>query len=239
MENKNSVVKGILVVIGGLAFVAVGAWISNLIKGNYDKPNPNGGSRPLVTCPADFPAYAKLIENPNRTVKLIDSRKSMFAENGEFVNSQIIITKNETKESKVACGYLFVRSGTEAGPLKSWENLYINPNEFGGHINHEGQVGPGDGNNFSEYLFPLNEIKYWKTRSERSQGVLSTADWAALLNVSEKVSFDIALNTENKTGFIDELSIAYKCWNPETGEENEGCKLSITWRSDTQSENLR
>ncbi len=232
----NSFLKGLGYFGTALIFVLAAVFFSELISG--EKPLPPGNelpiARPAVSCPPDFLSYQKLIENPSRTIKLINQRKSMFAENGGFVNLQIVITKNETQESRVACGYLFVIAGTTTnGALQNWENIYINPNQFGGHINPEDHIGRGDSNNYSEYLFPLNKIKYWKNRAERSKGNLSIADWAALLNVSERVEFNIALNTNNKTGFIEEVSIAYKCWNPKTGEENNECSLNIEGKSDT------
>jgi hypothetical protein len=194
------------------------------------KTEPNNNStttREIVTCPPDFLSYQKLITNPKNVVPLISKKTPMYAENGEF-HSKIVITKNETDKSKVACGYLFVRAGTETnGSLKSWENLYINPNEFGGHINSENQIGLGDSSSSSEYLFALDKINYWKNRNERAKGNLSTADWGVLLNVSPTIGFEIGLNTNDKTGFIDAFSIAYKCWNPKTGEENHDCSINV------------
>ena len=132
-----------------------------------------------------------------------------------------------------------VRAGTELyGSLQSWENVHINPNNFGGHINPENQIGVGDSREFSEYIFPLSEIQYWKTRADRWRGSLSTADWAALLNVTEEVVFEIAMNTEERSGFIDEISIAYKCWNPKTGEENSECELKVLDKGDIETDSL-
>ena len=48
-----------------------------------------------------------------------------------------------------------------------------------------------------------------------------------LLNVSQSIGFEIGLNTNDKTGFIDKFSIAYKCWNPTTGEENQDCRIEV------------
>jgi hypothetical protein len=232
----NNVTKGFLVVLAGLAFVTAGALIQNFIRNLFTpapEPTPVYKS---VSCPDDIATYNALRENSSQVVKLIPERKLMFAANGRFINSQIVITKNETKESKVACGHLLVRAGTvRSGALQSWENVYINPNNFGGHINSENQIGVGDGREFSEYVFPLNKIQYWKTRVDRARGNLSSADWASLLNVSEKVTFEIALNTNDRSGFIDEVSIAYKCWNPTTGKENNGCKLRVISEEDKQT----
>ena len=236
MKNFFSVV---IYLILGLIFVVGGAWISSKFIDNSDTTPPPPPTNPVITCPADSQSYKSLIENNGKVAKLIGSKKSMFASNGRFINLQKVVTKNETKESKVACGYLLVRAGTVLnGALQSWENVYINPNNFGGHINPESQIGLGDGREFSEYIFPLNEIQYWKTRADRWRGSLSIADWASLLNVSEEVIFEIALNSEERTGFIDEISISYKCWDPTTGEENRGCELEVTDKGDVETDYL-
>ncbi|MEK7537253.1 MAG: hypothetical protein AAB584_02310 [Patescibacteria group bacterium] len=219
-DLKANITKGIFVVIGGLLFVAAGAWITGQIRKEEVPPK-----KEIVSCPTDRLSYNLISQNQNQVIKLIPERKQMFAENGEFINLQVVITKSETKDSKIACGYLFVRVGTQTyGALQDWENIYINPNQFGGHIYSKSAFSINEGKDFSEYIYSLDKIQYWRSRNE--QNILN-ADWASLLNVSPEISFIIALNTEDKAGFIDELSIAYKCWNPTTGEENTGCKLNI------------
>lgn len=240
---KNNFFKAILYFAVALLFVLSSVWLSALISKKVNPPQPPPTPIPIVTrnlveCPPNYTGYESITQNTSKVTKLIGSKKNMFAQNGRFVNSQIVITKNETAESKVACGYLFVRAGTTThGPLQSWEYLYINPNDFGGHLDKENQFGPGDGRNYSEYLFALNKIKYWKDNRNFSKEALLTADWAALLNVSDKVSFQIAFNTNDYSGFIDELSLAYKCWNPTTGEENNQCNLNILSSDDTLTAN--
>ena len=232
--------SALLYLILGLIFVVGGAWISNKFIHNDDVSQlPPPPVKSVITCPADSQFYNSIIESDGKVAKLIDGRKSMFASNGRFINSQMVITKNETKESKVACGYLLVRAGTELyGALQNWENVYINPNNFGGHIDIENQIGSGDAREFSEYIFPLNEIQYWRTKDDRWRGSLSSADWASLLNVSKEVTFWIALNAEERSGFIDEISIAYKCWNPITGEENKECELKVEDKGDIETDYL-
>jgi len=218
--------KALMYFIFALAFVLLSVFLSSKIqnKNPVEKIEDNRG---IVECAPNYLEYQKLIENPENVVNLISTTTPMYAENGEF-KSKIVITKIETEKSKVACGYLFIRAGTETnGPLQSWENLYINPNEFGGHINAENNIGPGDSSNYSEYLFSLSKMKYWKTRDDRTKGSLLTADWGVLLNVSKTISFEIGLNTNDKTGSIDRFSIAYKCWDPNTGKENQECKIEI------------
>jgi len=228
MENLKS---ALLYLFIGLVFVVGGAWISSkLIHDEKSMPL----NKITVECPANFLAYNELSKMPEHTVELINKIENMYAENGQFVGSKIVVMKNETKNSKIACGYLYVSAGTSNGSLKPWENIYINPNDFGGHINSENQIGPGDGSKSSEYLFPLNKMSYWRNLSDRGGNILSNADWSALMNVSDKLSFIINLNTENQSGFINKMSIAYKCWDPQTGEENDGCKLNIIDRQSNQ-----
>jgi len=239
LNLKIDYLKGIGFFVAAFVFIVFTVWFSSWLNketGVSDTQPTPSTIRSIVTCPADLASYSTLLENNGKAVKLISDRKSMFASNGRFINSQIVVTKNETKESKVACGYLMVRAGTTSnGAFRSWENVYINPNNFGGHINSENQIGRGDGREFSEYVFPLNKIEYWKTRADRARGNLSNADWASLLNVSEKVYFEIAMNSNNRTSFIDEVSIAYKCWNPITGEENSDCGLTVISEEDKET----
>lgn len=184
--------------------------------------------RTIVECPPTIEDYQDVANNSGQVVELIPKRVSSYGENGMFAKKQIVITKIETEKSKIACGYISIRAGTDKyGSLQSWENVYINPNGFGGHIDSENQIGVGDARDYTEYTFSLNEMLYWKTRADRWRGALSNADWASLLNVSTEVTFVIALNTEEVGGFIDSTSIVYKCWNPKTGEENKDCKIEV------------
>ena len=241
----NDYKKIIFLFFGALFFVFSAVWGSALI----DKviKSPDGGPTPTpplttqkyeaVTCPKDIGAFEELRKKEGQTVDLITEPTRMFATNGKFINPQVVITKNETKDSKVACGYLFIKAHTDNGSLQDWENLYINPDNFGGHIDKSNQFGIGDGNNFSEYLFSLSEMRYWKSRN--TSGDIRSADWSALLNVYEKVTFEIALNSQDRSGTIDKMSIAYKCWNPSTGEENSGCKLNVERGQDKNLDTLK
>jgi hypothetical protein len=191
-----------------------------------------------VTCPKDVEAYNALRENSNQIATLVE-KENMFAKHGRFINLKVILTKNETRHSKIACGYLFVRAGTkEYGSLQEWENLFINPKDHGGHIDVRNDFMNSEHEDFSEYLFLLDDIRYWENRAERAKGNLLVSDWASLLNASETVPFHIAYNSEVPSGFIDELSIIYKCWDPQTGEENNECKLIVTDVTKTQTDTL-
>lgn len=236
VKNNMNFLKAIGFFFAALIFVLSAVFLSKWINGD-SKPItstttiPEIIERKMVSCPPDRLSYSTVSQN----VKLIDKETAMFAENGKFANPQVIIAKSETSDSKVACGYLFVRAGTKSnGALQDWEDVYINPNSFGGHIISKSAISINDGENYSEYLFSLDRIPYWATSERKS---VLNADWAALLNVSNEVKFDIALNTNDKTGFINEIAIAYKCWNPKTGEENTGCKLDVKNKTDIQTNN--
>lgn len=227
----------LLYLITGLVIVVGGGWASNKLN---EQNNSKSTSSPVptytgVTCPVDFSSYQSLAKDPIHVVKLIGQRKNMFAQNGQFVNTEVVITKNNTQQSKVACGYLYIKAGTQDyGALQSWEYIYINPDLYGGHIYTTDSFNSGNKGNFSEYIIPLSRIQYWKYNTDIGAGkqTLLTADWTSLLNVSNQVKFNIDFNTNDNSGYIDEVSIAYKCWNPITGQENNGCKLTIVSTND-------
>jgi hypothetical protein len=207
-----------------LLFVFSAVWGSAWIdKTTNPTPTPIPQVIYTVTCPEDIDAY-KALEEKGQIVKLV-GETPMNVINGVFNGSEVVITKNETKESKVACGYLHIKVRTSRGALEYYEDIYINPDNFGGHLNKVSKFGPGDGNQFSQYFFSLSDIKYWESKDRR---VVSEADWASLLNASPFLTFTIALNTTDPDGFVDEVSIAYKCKSPITGEENSGCSINLT-----------
>jgi hypothetical protein len=233
----NNITKGIVVVVVALITVTVSGYIFTAIDHANAPPVPT--PRVPVVCEPNFDSYIALAGNPNRVEKLIPDRIYTYVEGGEFKNRRVVLAKVETSESKVACGYLFIRAGTDlSGPIQeAWDNLHITVDGRGGHINPAEQIGPGNryDDGYSEYLFPLNRIQYWETRTSRSQGRLKVDDWASLLNVSESLTFVFGRNIAEPTAFIDEATIGYKCWNPITGEENFDCRLDVVESMDTVS----
>lgn len=240
IEVTISTRKIIIYFVVSFIFIAFTVWFSswiakpNVVIEEELKPIQNIQKYEAVACPRDFKIYN---EEPRQTVDLIAEPTSMYASNGVFIQPKVVITKGETENSNIACGYLYVKAHTSDGPLQTWQNLYINPDNFGGHIDKSNQFGLGDSNDFSEYLFSLDEIRYWKTR--KSRGVILEADWAALLNVSDTVAFTIAMNAQDTGAVIDKMSISYKCWDPQTGQENTNCKLKVENRSQTEADTLR
>lgn len=233
---SNPFIKTSIYFLVALAFVLSAVFLSNWITGDKSVSISAPAERPVVSCQSNFLAYQETREKTGQIVSLISTRQSMFAESGKFINSKIVITKSETEDSKVACGYLFVRAGTnEDGAIQSWEDVTINPSGFGGHLNPNSAISVNDGKEYSEYVYNLNRLQYWPTHFRRT---VNTADWASLLNVQPTVPFTIALNSERKGGFIDEVSIVYKCWNPKTGEENDTCKLKVESKEDSTTGNI-
>ena len=148
-----------------------------------------------------------------------------YGENGAFVNPKVTIVKSTGSGSQIACGFLYVKAhGANKRPLQiQWEHPYINPGQFGGHIEVKNSIIPVN-EKASEFLFNLSKISYKQTNADKE---VREADWAALFNVSDRIQFEIALNTIDKAGTLDEVSVAYQCWSPENGQITHDCKLSV------------
>lgn len=223
-----------------LIFVAVaigGIIVSTLIANHFREPVPveivpnSGTSAQVVLCPKDSSGYEALPKD--QIVKLINKKTRAYAANGRFVKPIIILAKRGGLGSEVACGYLYIKTGTESvGPLRDWENIYINPNPlesnpYGGHIVKDKSISSKDGDLFTEILFSLDNISY---RTNKDSKEVKSANWAALMNVSDIIEFYISLNTEDRSGFIEEISIGYRCFNPETGRETHDCRFEVIER---------
>lgn len=175
--------------------------------------------RPI--CPDTFESFVNVKERG--FIELIKDFNS-YGLNRSFVNEETVTLKVSGSGSQIACGYLYavVRSGSK--PIQAQENLYIKPDQFGGHIDSDSAILRRDSATSTALLFNLSKI-FYKEDSQSKE--IRKADWAALFNVSDKTTFRIALNTINPAGNIDEIIIAYKCWNPETGQETQDCQISV------------
>src|SRR3989344_3736586 len=152
-----------------------------------------------------------------------------FAFNKESaVREQIVkeVVKSTGSGSQIACGYLYVKGhGENSRPLQvQWEHHYVKPGQFGGHIETKNSIIPQTDGKTNEFLFNLSKIDYKLSNSDTE---IRRADWAALLNVSDRIQFEVSLNTIDKAGILEEVSIAYQCWSPETGQITQDCRLSI------------
>ncbi len=230
INTKRLVVFFLMSFIFIVAVIKYASWVTTKNPSAVSTPSPIPTSFKSVECPPTFEDYQRIKDTTAQTVSLVNDPFSSYGK-GSFRYRGVVVTKIETDKAKVACGYIFIRSSTDRSGLKEWENVYINPNEFGGHLGRNNQFGPGDGQNYSDYVFSLNNINYWPKRDDTA---IRTADWASLLNVSGNVTFEIALNTTNPTGKIESVSLTYKCWNPKTGEENKDCKIMVEKIVDSQ-----
>jgi len=173
-------------------------------------------------CPSTTDEYNNL-RKTGQTV-IIAKDFNSYAANSEFVKTKIVTVETNGTGSQVACGYLFVRAHTNNGQLQQeWEHPYIKPGQFGGHMLTNNAITNNVVRGKTELLYNLANIKYHEKLNLQE---IREADWVALLNVTNYIQFNIAFNTTNITGILDEISITYKCWNPETGKETNDCHLS-------------
>ena len=176
------------------------------------------------TCPDTSNDFSKLVAD-GQVITLSDNLNS-YGLNGFFINDEVTVVKRTGANSEIACGYLYAEVSVGGKPMQEqWENLYISPAEFGGHIIDSNAILNKSDETKTTLLFDLSKMNY-RIGLSRS-GEIKTADWASLLNVSNQVSFRIALNTMNPAGKIKTLRLAYRCWNPDSGKETNDCQLSI------------
>jgi hypothetical protein len=177
------------------------------------------------SCPNTTEAFETL-KNNGQTVTLAKDRNTYGDGNGAFVNPKITVVKSTGSGSQIACGYLYVQAQGSNGRLLQveWEHPYVKPGQFGGHIQTSNSIIPMIDGETNKFLFNLSNINY---RLKNSDTEVLHADWAALLNVSNRIQFDLSLNTADKGGRLDEVSIVYQCWSPETGQITHDCRLSV------------
>lgn len=213
-----SVIMGIFVILVSLGIRAI----------FFDKitDQDQNGITKKVECLNNLKGFQDLPQN--QIVELINKKISTYAAGGKFVNPTVVIAKRGGIKSEVACGYVHIKTGTGKGYLREWENIYIKPYLFGGHIITDNALLNISSSSFTELLLPLDNIKY---REDRDSKEIKNANWAALLNVSDKVEFGISLNSEDPGGFIEDMSIGYKCINIETGKETSDCRLDVIGKS--------
>lgn len=175
------------------------------------------------SCPDTTDSFGTLRDS-GQVVSLVKGLNS-YGENGDFVNKKFVITKSTGSGSQIACGYLYVKAHAKGRQLQlRWEHPYIKPGQFGGHLETDNSIISSTNESHTELLYNLSKILYWTGDGDTEK---RSADWAALLNVTDRIQFEIALNTTDKTGVIDEVSIVYQCWSPETGQITHDCKLAV------------
>lgn len=218
------ILKTIAVFVVGFGIILLVAKTTNKIIGPSIL---NNSERQLVECPLDTESY-QATKSKNNVVIL--ENKTSRGENGSFTgNDYNVSIKRTGLKSQVACGYLFYKVSVGSNPIdiKS-EGLYMAPTksiQFGGHIlpTEANSISIKNVDNKTEVLMPLNSISYDGTARIN----IKEANWVSLLNVTSQIDFNIALNTIRDQGKIDSVEIAYKCWNPQTGQETDDCKLEV------------
>lgn len=221
-NKQNKWWKVFIQIIVILAIGSGSIWIASLFS-----PKQKDETMPVVNCPLDTQSY-QTTSSLKHVVLL--TNKSSYGVNGSFSGHEYnVVLKRTGLNSKIACGYLFYKISIGDNPInQKYENLYMTPTDskqFGGHIipDEKNSIKISEVDGKTEILIPLNNINYDGT--ERLN--FKQADWVSLLNVTNQMSFNIALNTIKTLGHIDSVEIAYKCWNPETGEETKDCELEV------------
>ena len=229
----NKYVRASLQVILILGVAAFCIWFINLL---VPKPSTQEVTQQVVTqvqsiilkrptCAGTSDEFNKLKSQGNY-VTLVKGLNGTYGIAGDgFVNDKEVRVNRTGTGSEIACGYLYIDAGVGNRPLnEKYENTYIASGDFGGHLENSAAIVDKTVASSTELLFSLENIQYRKGKTTTD---VYTADFASLLNVSNYLDFDIALNTLNPMGYINEVGIAYKCWNPQTGAVTNDCSLQV------------
>ena len=175
-------------------------------------------------CERSFAEYEKLVQDGQSLVVLADTKS--YAVSGDLLSKRKIVRRN----GELACGYLYARASKGNKPLDEvYDSIYISPQELGGHlIRPRGITIDKKQDNKTEILLPLSSIPYLPSVPYNPQAQnFEIADWVKLFNAAQKIKVDIGLSTLSTAGFIEEVRIAYRCWNPDTGKETHECSLGV------------
>lgn len=226
METK---IKAIIQIVIILAIGLAAMWFASLFtkedsKEDIAKEIINEIVVKKPSCPDTTDSFNALRDSGQ--IVTLAKNLNTYGENGAFVNSKFTIVKSTGAGSQIACGYLYVKAHGENDRLLQvqWEHPYVKPGQFGGHIETKNSVIPQEEGKTDEFLFNLSKIEYKESNSDTE---IRRADWVALLNVSDRIQFEVSLNTIDKSGTLEEASIAYQCWSPETGQITHDCRLSV------------
>lgn len=225
-QNKKHLIQIAVQILVILAIGSGSIWVASLFSKD-DKKEGGIETKKVVECPLDTISYEETKTKKN--LKLLENKIS-YGINGSFAGHDYnVLIKRSGLQSKIACGYLFYRVSVGEKPIEqASEGLYMIPTsskQFGGHIMADSEyiINVAENNGKTEVLIPLNAVYHDGTQRIN----IKKSDWASLLNVSDQISFNLALNTIRQNGRIDSVEIAYKCWNPQTGEETNDCLLEV------------
>lgn len=212
-------------IIGIVAIGSASILLASLVS------NPKENNPVSINCPLDTSSY-QVTKSKHDLVLSPDgwySYASVSGDGGFAGNKKVNIKISGS--SQIVCGYLHYVIDINNAPLENTNLVTLVMGavdtywglQFGGHIYPQDKSSIiSNSATSTDIIIPLNSISYDGTADTNIQVV----DWVSLLNVSNKINFGIALNTTSKTGRIDSVDIAYKCWNPQTGKETDDCSLS-------------
>src|SRR3989338_1933918 len=172
-------------------------------------------------CERSFAEYEKLVQDGQSLVVLADTKS--YAVSGDLLSKRKIVRRN----GELACGYLYARASKGNKPLDEvYDSVYISPQELGGHLIRPRSIAIDKRQeNKTEVLLPLSAIPYLPSVPYDPQAQnFEIADWVKLFNAAQKIKVDIGLSTLSTAGLIEEVRVAYRCWNPETGKETSDCQ---------------
>lgn len=179
-------------------------------------------------CGENFNDYKELVDK-GQFIVLVKNRNMYGSSSGQFVNS-VSINVNRSGDGIIACGYLYIKANIDGETLNDeYESIYINPNSFGGYIlSSKSFEIENQESNKTSILLPLNAISYLPSLPYNPDAQnYKIANWVNLLNIGNKVNFAIGLSSLNPNSYIEEIIIAYKCWDSNTGKETQNCQLSL------------
>ncbi len=221
---------GILLV--GTIIIATTAWLVNVFREPEIKIVEKIKEVPIILkapkCLRSFEMYQDLIKG-GQSIKLLEDKRS-YVENNVFTEGSLYnVLVKRSGSGLIACGYLYVKASAGNNPLNNkYDSIYINPHNRGGHLLRPRSMPLVDSSlDATEILLPLEAIPYLpKVPYSPDAQSYEIANWVKLLNSGSDTIFYMGLSTENKFGKIEEVRVAYKCWDPSTGEETQDCQLS-------------
>lgn len=236
MENKKKWdIAGSIIMI---AIFLSGFYIYSTIANDYKKNNqpPQIIEKTVAIqvpdCPQTFTDYQAL--EKRQSVELIHNFHA-YAAGGGFIKDNQNISLVKTGNDEIACGYLYVKAVKDHKKIDNIDHIYINPNGFGGHIVSSNSITldhtPPD--NTIEFVLPLDAITYLQDKRPYRPNAQDNriANWVKMLNVSNQTTFAINSAIQNDEAIIEEVRIAYKCWNPSDIENNQketnNCQLGV------------
>ncbi len=223
----NEILKAIGVFAVGMAVVLTVAKLTDYL----DKPEPivipaEVLPPKIVTCLSDYDSF----ESTTKRVLLLEDKLSNGTE--KTLKGYTVTLQRTALTSDVACGYLYYTVSFNHKPIEQkYMVLYMNPSggQLGGHIFPDENRGAivneikARVGSTTEIVMPLDAITY--DGLERQP--IRVSNWAALLNVSNEIKFDIALSADTPLGNIDSVGFAFKCVNKETRKEDDACLISV------------